>query len=293
MRATSTVLKLTLALGLTGLAACGSGSNAKETDMTSASSAKAQGFVTAEEDGRLWVFRDGSKDLKEFQTQGELAKHVTRPGAGPGGITLKGPDNDTLIEYLGARPGFETKVVDGRLWVFRQGDKEWAKFNDGVELAKHVTRPGAGPLRSTLKAPDNETILDYLGARPGFVTRVVEGRMWVFKNGSKELAEFDKGGELAKHVTRPGAGPLGTTLKAPDNETIIEFLSTLPGFHAQVVDGRLWVFRKGCKELEEFATGGELAKHVTRPGAGPLGTTLKTPDSETADSFVRVLAMSK
>lgn len=60
------------------------------------------GFVTHLDGGRLWVFRAGSKELEEFQAKGEPAKQVVRPGAGPGRITLKGPDAETLDAYLAA-----------------------------------------------------------------------------------------------------------------------------------------------------------------------------------------------
>ncbi|PMP72144.1 MAG: hypothetical protein C0187_02440 [Calditerrivibrio nitroreducens] len=63
-------------------------------------------------------------------------------------------------------------------------------------------------------------------SRPGFVTKVVDNRLWVFKEGDKEYDKFIKDGELAKHVTLPGAGPEGITLKAPDKATIDEYLAT-------------------------------------------------------------------
>ena len=44
----------------------------------------------------------------------------------------------------------------------------------------------------------------------------------------------------------------------------------------------------GAKELAEFAKGGELAKHVTRIGAGPKGATIKGPDAETLDAWAAV-----
>jgi hypothetical protein len=56
--------------------------------------------------------------------------------------------------------------------------------------------------------------------RPGFVTTIRDGRLWVFRKGSPELADFQKKGELAKHVTRIGAGPKGMTIKAADVETL-------------------------------------------------------------------------
>lgn len=72
------------------------------------------GFVTRVEDGRLWIFREGSKDLKSFEEHGELAKQVVRPAAGPGGITLKAPDAETLDAYLLAKPGSTTIGEDGK-----------------------------------------------------------------------------------------------------------------------------------------------------------------------------------
>ena len=61
------------------------------------------GFHTVIEDGRLWVFREGSKELVEFQKSGEPAKSVTRVGVGPNRMTVKGPDVETLDAYLAAR----------------------------------------------------------------------------------------------------------------------------------------------------------------------------------------------
>jgi sugar lactone lactonase YvrE len=183
------------------------------------------GFVTKVEDGRLWVFREGSKELAAFQKHGELAKHVVRPGAGPKGMTMKAPDSETILAYLACKPGFWTKIDDGRIWVFREGSKELDSFQKHGELAKHVVRPGVGPGGATVKAPDSDTLVQWLAWKPGFVTRVQDGRIWVFKPGSKELEAFEKHGELAKHVVRPNAGPGGTTVKAPDAATIDEYIA--------------------------------------------------------------------
>lgn len=62
-------------------------------------------------------------------------------------------------------------------------------------------------------------------ARPGFVTRMEDGRLWVFREGGKELHDFEKNGELAKHIVRPGGGPGGVTLKAPDAETADAYMA--------------------------------------------------------------------
>jgi hypothetical protein len=53
-------------------------------------------------DGRLWVFREGSKELEEFKKQGEPAHQVTRVGAGPKGMTIKSADAKVIEDYLAA-----------------------------------------------------------------------------------------------------------------------------------------------------------------------------------------------
>jgi hypothetical protein len=61
------------------------------------------GFYTEVKDGRLWVLRDGSKDLEEFKKHRELAKQVTRIGAGPDGMTIKSSDAEIIDAYLAAK----------------------------------------------------------------------------------------------------------------------------------------------------------------------------------------------
>jgi hypothetical protein len=87
-----------------------------------------------------------------------------------------------------------------------------------------VILPAAGPLGLTVKAPDTETVKAYVAAADGFVTFLVDDRIWVFKRGADELADFESNGKLAKHVIRPAAGPLSMTVKAPDAETIDAYL---------------------------------------------------------------------
>jgi hypothetical protein len=59
------------------------------------------GFYTEVRDGRLWVFRDPSKELQDFKKAGEEpAQHATRVGGGPNGMTVKSPDVQTIDDYL-------------------------------------------------------------------------------------------------------------------------------------------------------------------------------------------------
>jgi hypothetical protein len=60
-----------------------------------------------------------------------------------------------------------------------------------------------------------------------------------------------------------------------------------PGFVAEIRDGRLWVFREGSPEHEEFKKFGELTKSVTRIGAGPNGMTIRAADVQTLDDYIK------
>lgn len=61
------------------------------------------GFYTEIRDGRLWVFRDGSKELEEFKRHGEPAHQVTRIGGAPNGMTIRSSDATVIDEYLAAK----------------------------------------------------------------------------------------------------------------------------------------------------------------------------------------------
>jgi hypothetical protein len=60
------------------------------------------GFITEIEDGRLWVFRADSQELKDFNAHGEPAKQFSDIGTGPDGMTVKAADEQTLKDYLEA-----------------------------------------------------------------------------------------------------------------------------------------------------------------------------------------------
>ena len=97
-------------------------------------------------DGRLWVFKPGESHSE---------KHITLIGAGPMNTSIKALDKQTAMEYLAAAPGFETKIEDGRIWVFAPGQEH---------SEKHITLIGAGPMNMTVKALDRATATAYLAA---------------------------------------------------------------------------------------------------------------------------------
>jgi hypothetical protein len=244
------------------------------------------GYVTLEHQGRLWVFREESAELASFRTQGEPAKNVTLVGQGPGGISLRGVDRETLDAYLLAKPGFATALDDGRLWVFPAGSPSWQSFLENGPPAKSVTRVSQGPGGISIRAEELETIQAYLTARPGFATALVDGRVWVSRADSEDWTAFQAQGEPAKSVTRVGAGPTGLSLRASDAETIDAYLHALEGFEVAVKDGRLWVFRAGSADWHSFLQAGEPAKSVTRVGQGPGGRTIRAVDGETIDAYL-------
>ncbi len=244
------------------------------------------GFVTWIDDGRLWVFDLTSVAAADFVKSGDLAKSVTRIAAGPNGMTVRSNDADVIDAYLTARDGFDTFIVDGRLWVLVPGTEAHAEFLKSGEPAKSVTRVGAGPNGMTIRSGNVETIDAYLVSRSGFETFIVDGRLWIFKSGAEELAEFKAHGEPAKSVTRVGAGPNGMTIRSSDVETIDAYLTARDGFATFIVEGRLWVFREGAAELKEFKEFGEPAKSVTRVGAGPNGMTIRSVDGATIDAYL-------
>lgn len=123
--------------------------------------------------------------------------------------------------------------------------------------------------------------------KPGFVTAVVKGRLWVFAEGSEELAKYKASGNTpAECVSRPKAGPDRMTLLSPDKEVLEGYMVSKPGFVTAIVDGRLCVFAEGSEALTAFkASGKPPAEQVVRVKAGPLGMTLIGPDKETLDAY--------
>jgi hypothetical protein len=247
-------------------------------------------YVTLLHEERVWVFPKGSDDLASFLAGNEPAKNVTMVKAGPGGYTLRSTSNETLQGFLAFKEGFETFIVDGRIWVFRPGSEDLAQFHKTGEPAKNVTKVRAGPGGMTVKGGDLDTVNQYLTAKPGFVTFIDDGRLWVFVPGSEDLAEYEKAGEPAKSVTRVRAGPGGMTIRAPDGTIIDSYLAAADGFETFIVDGRIWVFRPGSEDLEEYQRVGEPAKNVTKVRAGPGGMTVKSGDMGTITDYLRMVS---
>lgn len=158
------------------------------------------------------------------------------------------------------KPGFNVVEEEGRLWVLRPGEEM---------SEKHSTLIGGGPRGMTIKALDDDAILEYLASKPGFEVEIEDGRLWVLRPGEEKSD---------KHSTMIGAGPRNMTIKALEDDTILEYIASKPGFEVAIEDGRLWVLNPG-EEMSE--------KHSTAIGAGPRNLTVKALDQSTIDLYLR------
>lgn len=199
--------------------------SANTADAPQASPHDRPGFRTFEADGRLWVFRESSKALTDYQQGSEPGKFVIWVNAGPSGHTLRSPDADTLLEYLAVKPGFTT-VADGRsLWVFKQDSSELEQFMQDGKPAKFVTWIAQGPRDSHLLAVTQDTLVAYTAARPGFATYADGNILWVFREGSQAHQDYQANGAPGKSVTRLAAGPRGMHLRAADRDTLEAYVA--------------------------------------------------------------------
>jgi hypothetical protein len=213
---------VTAAAGLLGCATAGSVSTAALTEP--APHAK-PGFFTEERDGRLWVFPEGSDDLKAFQEKGPPVRQVRRISAGPQGQTLISTEAKYLDAYQVAKPGFFTEVRDGRLWVFPEGSDDHKAFLEKGPPVRQVRRISAGPMGMTIISTESEHIVDYLVSKPGFFTEVRDGRLWVFPEGSDDHKAFLEKGPPVRQVRRISAGPMGMTVISTEAEFIDAYLN--------------------------------------------------------------------
>jgi hypothetical protein len=231
--------------------ASGAATTAAATASAAADPFARPGFKSELDGSILWVLKDGQK---------KSDKSVTYIGQGPLRTNLRALDRETAIEYLAAKPGWTVNIDENILWVLKDGQKK---------SDKSVTYIGQGPLRTSLRALDRETAVEYLAAKPGWTVNIDENILWVLKDGQKKSD---------KSVTYIGQGPLRTSLRALDRETAIEYLAAKPGFNIHVEENVVWILQPGEKKSD---------KSVSRIGAGPLRTHLRALDGSIIDAYLR------
>jgi hypothetical protein len=62
-------------------------------------------------------------------------------------------------------------------------------------------------------------------AKSGFFVHVHDGRLWVLREGDKDIAVVSKNEEPKVVITRIGVGPKGMTVKSNDGKVIDEYLA--------------------------------------------------------------------
>lgn len=189
------------------------------------------------------------------------------------------------------RPGYLTRVEDGRLWIVGIDDPALAEFVAGNPPEEHVTRDGGGPNGMTVEATSDDAITLYMATKPSFVVRLEDGDLWVFRSGSREVYAYDHGTPPEKPVTREGSGPGGATIKAVDEKTLDAYEVAATGFDTALVENRIWVFRPGSEASRAFLKSGEPAEKVTRTDVGPGGRTVHSVDRETIDAYLAALGI--
>ncbi len=84
-----------------------------------------------------------------------------------------------------------------------------------AQTCSTAEKPASKPPASSVAEATPVKTVNY--DKPGFVTAVVKGRLWVFAEGSPELASYKESKKTpAIHATRVKAGPDGMTIIAPD-----------------------------------------------------------------------------
>ncbi len=180
-----------------------------------------------------------------------------------------------------AKPGFAVYERDGRLWVFHEDSEHEATFLAVGEPAKSVTMIGVGPGGKSIRAIDKDVVVAYLAAKPGYHTEVKNGRVWVFREGSEDHDRYLAEGEPGKCYTAIGVGPLGATVRSESKDHVAGWLTAKPGYHTELVDGRVWILEEGSEAHQEFAANGEIGKNYTSIGTGPMGMSLRSDSRET------------
>lgn len=84
------ILAASLAIGTLGCAGSGGGDPYSR-----------NGYTAVEKDGRLYVFLPNSGEHQRFKRGEEMAKSVTRVGAGPNRMTVIAEPDVNLDKYLG------------------------------------------------------------------------------------------------------------------------------------------------------------------------------------------------
>jgi hypothetical protein len=168
MKRTKLVFAALLVAAMAGGLQAGAGKSATKEAAQATQSYDKPGYVAFEQDGRLWVFPEGSEAATRYSGHEKPEKHVTRVSACIDRATIKSVEAQTLNDFIATNDhsGFVMdEDEEGRLWVFKKGSEAAGKYVSQPKPEKHVTQIGACLERKTVKALNQEDIEGYLRAR--------------------------------------------------------------------------------------------------------------------------------
>lgn len=131
-----------------------------------------------------------------------------------------------MFEDVTPAPGFDAPAEP--TWTAPAPMDAPAPLPDGMPapLPEDMPAPLPDEMPAPMEAPTPSEVGNALGFdKPGFRTFERDGRLWVFREGSEDLATFLEHGEPAKSVTSIGSGPSGMTLRSGDMDTIQAYLA--------------------------------------------------------------------
>ncbi|MCC5849676.1 MAG: hypothetical protein JJU29_16455 [Verrucomicrobia bacterium] len=124
-------------------------------------------------------------------------------------------------------------------------------------------------------------------AKAGFYTTLdSDGRLWVFPEGSQDLADYKEKGKPVRQVRRIAAGPQGQTVISTEAEHIAAYIAAKPGFFTVIRDERLWVLPENSDDHKAFLEKGPPVRQVRRIAAGPMGMTVISTEAEYIDAYL-------
>jgi ABC-type phosphate transport system permease subunit len=188
-----------------------------------------EGFTAFRED-RKWVFRTDSPELARYRETGTMQGAVSRvvPNADGQPERVFAPDAATLDEYLRAEevPEDARQPTSAELEAAAAAAAaEAAAAEPAVEDPAMVDAADTGMVDPaedpSLGARIGE--VELVEERIGFVS-LPQQTLWVFRDGSPELAAFEAGEQPARPYQRISRGPSKVLVRAPDRATLDAFI---------------------------------------------------------------------
>ncbi len=190
-------------------------------------------FIAVPQDGRLYVFHAGAKELQVFAQTHVLNHSCLRNGGVVDGMIVIAPSEDTLNGYLAIYAATAKAAA---------GAGSTAAPAPGVDGSS--TAPAPAPLRG-----------DPRYNRPRFIAVPQDGRLYVFHAGAKELQKFTQTHMLEHGCLRNGGVVDGMIVIAPSEDTLNGYLALYSGTAAASAGSAVTTGAAPSATVEKPSTG--------------------------------------